>query len=189
MAISAFGIGTERSIKYQLSLAKLPLAKDIKQFDFTGTSVNEAPIRELASAALLAEQLNVVLIGGTGTGKSHLVIARVCIRGGKRARFFNTVDLVNRLDGAARVGRQGRLADYLIRLDFIALDELGYLPSAQAGGQLLLHLVSRLYERTIALLDRCRRLAKDWKCLNRSALAFVKPGSIRLILQRLCNPS
>ena len=75
-----------RSIKYQLTIAKLPLAKDI-DFDFTGTPVNEALIRDLASGAFLAEQRNAVLIGGTGTGKSHLAIAiaRACIRGGARA--------------------------------------------------------------------------------------------------------
>ncbi len=90
----------------------------------------------------------------TGTGKSHLAIAiaRACIRGGARGRFFNTVDLVNRLEGEARASRQGRLADYLARLDFVVLDELGYLPFAQAGGQLLFHLVSRLYERTSILV-------------------------------------
>ena len=86
----------------------------------------------------------------TGTGKTHLAIAiaRSCIRAGSRGRFFNTVDLVNRLEAEGRSGRQGRLADYLTRLDFIVLDELGYLPFAQAGGQLLFHLISRLYERT-----------------------------------------
>ena len=107
-------------------------------------------MRELATGTFLAEQRNAVLIGGTGTGKSHLAIAiaRACIRGGARGRFFNTVDLVNRLEGEARAGRQGRLADYLTRLDFLVLDELGYLPFAQAGGQPLFHLVSRLYERT-----------------------------------------
>jgi len=91
-----------------------------------------------------------VLIGGTGTGKTHLAIAiaRACIRGGARGRFYNVVDLVNRLESEARAGRQGRMADYLSRLDFVVLDELGYLPFAQAGGQLLFHLVSRLYERT-----------------------------------------
>jgi DNA replication protein DnaC len=143
-----------RSIKYQLTIAKLPLAKDIEQFDFAGTPVNEALVRELAAGAFLAEQRNAVLIGGTGTGKSHLAIAiaRACIRGGARGRFFNTVDLVNRLEGEARAGRQGRLADYLARLDFVVLDELGYLPFAQAGGQLLFHLVSRLYERTSILV-------------------------------------
>jgi DNA replication protein DnaC len=139
-----------RSIKYQLTIAKLPLAKDLKEFDFSGTPVNEGLVRDLATGAFLAEQRNVVLIGGTGTGKSHLAIAiaRACIRIGSRGRFFNVVDLVNRLEAEARAGRQGRMADYLTRLDFVVLDELGYLPFAQAGGQLLFHLVSRLYERT-----------------------------------------
>ncbi len=128
-----------RSIKYQLTIAKLPLAKDIDDFDFAGTPINEALIRELASGGFLAEQRNAVLIGGTGTGKSHLAIAiaRSCIRGGARGRFYTVVDLVNRLESEARAGRQGRLADYLTRLDFVVLDELGYLPFAQAGGQLL----------------------------------------------------
>ena len=139
-----------RSIKYQLTIAKLPLAKDIDAFDFTGTPINEGLARELATGGFLAEQRNAVLVGGTGTGKSHLAIAiaRACIRGGARGRFYTVVDLVNRLESEARSGRQGRLADYLTRLDFVVLDELGYLPFAQAGGQLLFHLISRLYERT-----------------------------------------
>ncbi|MDX2144608.1 MAG: IS21-like element helper ATPase IstB [Rhodospirillaceae bacterium] len=139
-----------RSIKYQLTTAKLPLAKDIDDFDFTGTPVNEGLVRELAAGGFLAEQRNAVLVGGTGTGKSHLAIAiaRACIRGGARGRFFNVVDLVNRLEAETRNSRQGKIAEYLTRIDFIVLDELGYLPFAQAGGQLLFHLVSRLYERT-----------------------------------------
>lgn len=139
-----------RSIKYQLTIAKLPLAKDIDDFRFDGTPINETLVRELATGTFLAQQRNAVLIGGTGTGKSHLAIAiaRACIRGGARGRFYTVVDLVNRLESEARVGRQGRLADYLIRLDFAVLDELGYLPFAQTGGQLLFHLISRLYERT-----------------------------------------
>ena len=139
-----------RSIKYQLTIAKLPLAKDIDNFDFAGTPINEALIRDLAGGAFLAEQRNAVLVGGTGTGKSHLAIAiaRACIRGGARGRFYTVIDLVNRLENEARANRQGRLAEYLTRMDFIVLDELGYLPFAQAGGQLLFHLVSRLYERS-----------------------------------------
>jgi DNA replication protein DnaC len=139
-----------RSIKYQMTIAKLPLAKDIEDFDFTKTPINETLVRDLTSGSFIAEQRNAVLVGGTGTGKSHLAIgiARACIRGGARGRFFNVVDLVNRLENEARQGRQGRMADYLSRLDFVVLDELGYLPFAQAGGQLLFHLVSRLYERT-----------------------------------------
>lgn len=139
-----------RSIKYQMTLAKLPLAKDIDDFDFTDTPVNQALLRELINGTFVADQRNVVLVGGTGTGKSHLAIAiaRALIRNGARGRFFNVVDLVNRLEAEHRIGKQGRFADYLTRLDFIILDELGYLPFAQAGGQLLFHLISRLYERT-----------------------------------------
>src|SRR6202166_2617244 len=146
-----------RSIKYQLTIAELPLAKDIDEFDFTGTPINDALVRDLASGSFIAEQRNAVLIGGTGTGKSHLAIAiaRACIRGGARGRFYTVVDLVNRLESEARGGRQGRVAAYLPRLDFVVLvvlDELGYLPFAQAGGQLLFHLISRLYERTSVIV-------------------------------------
>ena len=143
-----------RSIKYQLTVAKLPLAKDIEDFDFTGTPVNEPLIRDLAGGAFVADQRNVVLVGGTGTGKSHLAIAiaRALIRNGARGRFFNVVDLVNRLETETRAGKQGRLAEYMGRKDFIILDELGYLPFAQSGGQLLFHLVSRLYEQTSVIV-------------------------------------
>jgi DNA replication protein DnaC len=139
-----------RSIKYQLTIAKLPLAKDIEDFRFDGTPINDALVRDLATGGFLAQQRNAVLIGGTGTGKSHLAIAiaRACIRGGARGRFYTVVDLVNRLESEAGSGRPGRLADHLLRLDLVVLDELGYLPFAQTGGQLLFHLISRLYERT-----------------------------------------
>jgi DNA replication protein DnaC len=143
-----------RSIKYQITIAKLPLAKDIDDFAFDDAPVNEALVRDLAGGDFLAHQRNVVLVGGTGTGKTHLAIAiaRACIRGGARGRFFNVVDLVNKLEAEARAGRQGRMADYLSRMDFIVLDELGYLPFAQSGGQLLFHLVSRLYEQSSVIV-------------------------------------
>ncbi len=139
-----------RSIKYQMTIAKLPLAKELQEFDFEAAEVNETLIRDLATGDFLDHQRNLVLIGGTGTGKTHLAvsIARACIRNGRRGRFFNGVDLVNKLDAEARAERQGRTADLISRLDFLILDELGYLPFAQTGGQLLFHLISKLYERT-----------------------------------------
>ena len=139
-----------RSIRYQISIAKLPLAKDVDDFTFGGTPINETLVRDLAAGEFLAHQRNVVLVGGTGTGKTHLAIAiaRACIRGGARGRYYNVVDVVNRLEAETRAGRQGRIAEYLSRMDFVVLDELGYLPFAQSGGQLLFHLISRLYEQT-----------------------------------------
>ncbi|MGY4448952.1 hypothetical protein ACVWZR_003612 [Bradyrhizobium sp. i1.3.1] len=125
-----------RSIKYQLTIAKLPLAKDIADFQFDGTPINQTLVNDLAGGGFIAQQRNVVLVGGTGTGKTHLAIAiaRSCIRDGARGRFYNVVDLVNRLETETRNGRQGRLAEHLTRMDFIVLDELGYLPFAQSGG-------------------------------------------------------
>jgi DNA replication protein DnaC len=143
-----------RSIRYQISIAKLPLAKDIDDFTFDDTPVNETLVRDLVGGNFLAHQRNVVLVGGTGTGKTHLAIAiaRACIRDGARGRFFNVVDLVNKLEAEGRSGRQGRIAEQLCRMEFIVLDELGYLPFALSGGQLLFHLISRLYEQTSVIM-------------------------------------
>jgi DNA replication protein DnaC len=143
-----------RSIKYQMTTARLPLAKDLGDFTFDGTPINATLVQDLAGGGFLAHERNVVLVGGTGTGKTHLAIAiaRACIRNGARGRFFNVVDLVNKLEAEGRAGRQGRIADYLSRMDFIILDELGYLPFAQSGGQLLFHLISRLYEQTSVIV-------------------------------------
>jgi DNA replication protein DnaC len=111
-------------------------------------------VRDLARGEFLSQQRNVVLIGGTGTGKTHISvgIARAVILIGARGRFFNVVDLVNKLEAEARAGRAGRLAEHLMRLDFVILDELGYLPFAQSGGQLLFHLISKLYEQTSVIV-------------------------------------
>lgn len=140
-----------RSIRYQIAAAKFPVTKTLEAFDFTAAgSINEAVVRTLYDGEFLATQRNVVLVGGTGTGKTHLAtaIADHRIRQGARGRFFTAIDLVNRLDAEARAGKAGRLAEQLRRIDLVVLDELGYLPFAQNGGQLLFHLISRLYETT-----------------------------------------
>ena len=143
-----------RSIRYQVAAAKLPLIKEVADFDFSGTPINEGLVRDMATGSFLDTQRNAVLVGGTGTGKTHLsvAIALSCIRLGRRVRFYTVIDLVNRLEAEARSGKTGRLAEQLTRLDLVVLDELGYLPFAQSGGQLLFHLVSRLYEQTSVLV-------------------------------------
>ncbi len=154
LLISEIAEKQARSIKYQMTIAKLPLAKDLADFAFADTGINETLVQDLAGGDFIAHERNVVLVGGTGTGKTHLAIAiaRACIRNGARGRFFNVVDLVNRLEAETRAGRQGRLAEYMGRKDVVVLDELGYLPFAQSGGQLLFHLISRLYEQTSVIV-------------------------------------
>ncbi|NEJ82109.1 hypothetical protein GR268_36625 [Rhizobium leguminosarum] len=122
-------------------------SKDIDDFDFADTPVNESLVRELAAGTFVADQRNVVLVGGTGTGKSQLAIAiaRALIRNGMRGRFLTS--LIWSTGWRRRRVAESR-AGQPTRLDFIILDELGYLPLAQAGGHLLFHLISRLYERT-----------------------------------------
>ena len=142
------------SIRYRTTAAKQPVIKDLSTFVFEGSPINQGLVRSLHDGAILANRRNVMLVGGTGTGKTHLDIAITAnvVRAGARGRFFNLVDLVNRLEDETRRGKAGTLAAQLSRLDLIVLDELGYLPFAQFGGQLLFHLISKLYERTSVII-------------------------------------
>jgi len=139
-----------RSISYQMGSAHLPVARDLTGFNFADSPVNEVLVRDIYTGSLLETYRNAVLIGGTGTGKTHLAIAIAanCIRKGARARFFTAIELVNRLEAEFKYGNAGKLSEQLTRVDLVVIDELGYLPFAQSGGQLLFHLISRLYERT-----------------------------------------
>jgi DNA replication protein DnaC len=144
-----------RAAAYRMGNAKFPVMKALGEFDLAASPVNAALVRELHKGAFLTDGRNVVLIGGTGSGKTHLAIAigASCLREREaRVRFFNTVDLVNQLEAEARAGRAGRLATQLSRADLVILDELGYLPFPRAGGQMLFHLISRLYERTSVIV-------------------------------------
>ena len=143
-----------KSIKYQMGLAKFPVIKDLDRFDFESSPVDEVQIHSLMEGRFLAEHGNIILVGGTGTGKTHLAVAmgRQAIRNGKKGRFFNLVDLVNRLEQEKLANRSGKLAESMIRQDFVVLDELGYLPFSKSGGQLLFHLISKLYEQTSLII-------------------------------------
>jgi DNA replication protein DnaC len=145
---------TTRSIRYRLGVARFPVDKDLAGFDFSASPVNEALVRSLHQGSFLPTHRNVLLIGGTGTGKTHLAIAlaRQLIIAGARGRYFNVVDLVNQLEQEKLGGRGGKLAESLARLDLVVLDELGYLPFSKNGGQLLFHVIAKLYERTSLLI-------------------------------------
>jgi DNA replication protein DnaC len=125
------------------------MPRDLDSFDFRESVVNETQIRQLYTGEYLTSARNIVFVGGTGTGKTHLAtaLARQVILQGKRARFYSVVDLVNQLDTEKREGKAGKLAARLLYQDAIVLDELGYLPFSQDGGALLFHLISKLYER------------------------------------------
>ncbi len=133
------------SIRYRMTATKLPVIKDLSAFVFEGTPINEGLARSLYTGSFLDTRRNIVLVGETGTGKTHLAtaIAANVVRAGARGRYFNVVDLVNRLEEETRLGKAGNLAAQLSRLDLVVLDELGYLPFARSGGQLLFHLAGK----------------------------------------------
>jgi DNA replication protein DnaC len=143
------------SVRHQMKAAKFPLHRDLAGFDFESSSVDHKLVSQLATLAFTDTAQNAVLIGGPGTGKTHLAtaigVAGIAARG-KRVRFYSTVDLVNELEKEKREGKAGRIALALTRLDLLILDELGYLPFSQAGGALLFHLLSKLYEHTSVVI-------------------------------------
>jgi DNA replication protein DnaC len=143
-----------RSIRYQMAVAKFPEYRELTHFEFAQSPVNEQQIRTLHEGDFTEDKRNIVLVGGPGTGKSHLglAIAIQAVKTNRRVRFFSVVDLVNRLEQEKAAGKQGRLAQRLALMDAVMLDELGYLPVSTNGGALLFHLISKLYEKTSLII-------------------------------------
>jgi DNA replication protein DnaC len=143
-----------RSLNYQLKAAHFPIHRDLMQFEWHETPLSQARVEQLATADFMDQAYNLILVGGTGTGKTHLATALgvAAIHQGKRIRFYNAVDLVNQLDKEKQQGKAGSLAKQLTAMDAVILDELGYLPFPASGGALLFHLISQLYEKTSLII-------------------------------------
>jgi DNA replication protein DnaC len=144
-----------RSTAYQMGAARFPVHRDLAGFEFEHASVDETLVRRLHSTEFTSAAHNAVFIGGPGTGKTHLATAigvEAIQKHTKRVRFFSTVELVNALEAEKAHGKAGQIALKLMYVDLVILDELGYLPFSQAGGALLFHLLSKLYEHTSVLI-------------------------------------
>ncbi|MDQ4419134.1 IS21-like element helper ATPase IstB [Sphingobium sp. DEHP117] len=144
-----------RSVAYQLKVARFPAYRDLAGFDFASSEINEALVRQLHRCDFIDVADNVVLVGGPGTGKTHVATAlgvQAIEHHRKRVRFFSTVELVNALEQEKAQGRAGQIANRLVHSDLVILDELGYLPFSASGGALLFHLLSKLYERTSVVI-------------------------------------
>ena len=135
-----------RSVTHQMFTAKFPVHRDLAGFDFEASPVDRKLVMQLADMTFTDDAHNAVLVGGTGTGKTHLATAigvAGITRHGKRVRFYSTVDLVNALEQEKSQGKAGRIATSLLRMDLVILDELGYLPFSHSGGALLFRKLPR----------------------------------------------
>lgn len=140
----------QRATERRIKAAKFPTLKTIESFRFDAQpSINEALVRELLGGEFIDRRENVLLIGSSGTGKTHLATALglASCHEGRKVRFFAVTSLVTQLLEAREDSRLERMLKQLSRQDLLILDELGYVPFTKAGAELLFEVVSRAYER------------------------------------------
>jgi DNA replication protein DnaC len=139
----------ERRIQRRIKDARFPVLKTLDGFDFSRQpGVDREAILDLARGAFVAERGNVVLVGGVGTGKTHLAIAlgMACCQQERRVRFLTAAELTNALIEARQAGRLSRKLAQLARFELLILDELGYVPFDREGADHLFGFISKVYE-------------------------------------------
>lgn len=143
-----------QSINYQMKSAKFAYSKSFADFNYNKSPVNKEMITELISGDFLKEARNLILVGGTGTGKTHIASALgiELIKNQYKGRFFNALDMINLLLKEQSEGTNGKLVAKLLRVNFVVIDELGYIPFPKSGGALLFHLISKLYEKVSVII-------------------------------------
>jgi DNA replication protein DnaC len=144
-----------RAYERRLKAARFPQLKSLDEFDFTAQpSLKRALVLELARGEFIDRRESVILLGGPGTGKTHVAIglaAAACQRG-KKVRFFRVSELLTQLLEAREERALGRLRAQLARLELLVLDELGYVPASQVGAELLFDVLSTAYEKTSVIV-------------------------------------
>ena len=138
-----------KSGERRLKAARFPAYKTLDEFDFDArTSVNKPLVLELARGDYLDQRQNVLFVGNSGTGKTHLAtgLAMIACAQGKRVRFWRVTELITTLLEAKEERSLLRLRASLRKLDLLILDELGYVPASKAGAELLFDVIATAYE-------------------------------------------
>jgi DNA replication protein DnaC len=173
---------TIKSIQNRMNIAKFPTSKDLHNFIFTNTPINQEQVMNLYSCEFIETFRNIILVGGTGTGKSHLAIsiASKAIRKGYKARFYNLVDLTNQLEREKLDGYAGKLAKQMEKIDILVLDELGYLPFSKNASQLIFHMLSKIDSNTSFIITTNLNFS-EWNNV------FIDKKMTVALLDRICH--